>query len=163
MKNAVALVRELLQNRAVTIATTQASQPFMEGVPLDAITVIQLDGDVLNVFRDGADLSRHFAAVRHARARLTLLHACWLTAERGVFFSISAGAQLLAQRWAYDVVMQEGFGALFNALSVPANVFSSMFGLLVPVGLYASKWVVREALRRALVAAPVEAFGARSR
>jgi hypothetical protein len=162
LKGAIALLRELLLTGAVTVATTRDDQPLAEGTPLDAMTVVQLDGDVLNVLRDGAELEGHWARVRQARARLTLLHACWLSVERGAFVILSLGAQLVLQRWAADVILQQGFGALWKALAEPAHVFSSVLGLLVPIGLYASKWVVREALRRALLRQPLDVFSARS-
>jgi hypothetical protein len=163
LKGAISLVRELLLTGAVTVATTRGNRPLTEGTPLDAITVVQFDGDVLNVLRAGAELDRHWARVRQARARLTLLHACWLSIERGAFVILSLAAQLVLQRWAADVILRRGFGALWKAMAEPAHVSSFVLGLLVPIGLYASKWVVREALRRALLREPLDVFSARSR
>lgn len=163
MNHAVALLKELLLTGAVTVVTTQRGVALVEGAPLDAVSVIQLDGDVVNYLREGAELGRHFAALRRTKATLSLLRRCFTTAERGVFWGAALAAQGVASGWAVDIVLQHGVSALFGALGEPAHLVSTMFGLLVPAGLYAARQVVREALLRALSGGAVEVFSARPR
>ncbi|MFZ5891741.1 MAG: hypothetical protein ACOY0T_11860 [Myxococcota bacterium] len=150
-RSLASLAKELLFTRAVTITTTRDGGVASVGSELDAVTVIQLDGEVINYFRAGASLDRHFAELRRVRALLKYGAACWRGSERGVFWTGTLGAQYFAHSWLWEALLNGGFAAL-SAQS--GALLRSALGLATPFALYG----IREFGRRALLRAAENAF-----
>lgn len=159
--NAGELVRQLLTTGTVSVVTARDGAPLEENTALDAVTIIQLDGDVVNYFRDGAELDRHFAALRRARALLRRLELCWGVTSRGVFWGALLAAQYPAHGWALRAVMSDASGALGEAVSQPEHWLRSAGGVLAWFALRALAPLAHRLIRRALSKRSVDVFSAR--
>ena len=155
------LVRQLLSTGTVSIVTARDGAPLGENTALDAVTIIQLDGDVVNYFREGAALDRHFAALRQVRALLRRFGLCWRVTSRGAFWSALLTAQYAAHGWALRAVTSDASRALADALSRPEHWLSSSGGVLAWFGLRALAPLAQRLIRRALSKSSADVFSAR--
>jgi hypothetical protein len=143
------LLKELLLTGALTVVTTRDGSAPREGAPLDAVTVIQLDGDVINYLREGAPLERHFAALRRVRGVLRLTHACFRGVERGVFWTLVLGGQYYAHGWLLGA-LAAGSPSVGALLGEARHVLSSLAGIALPFALHRVKLILRSLLLRHL-------------
>jgi hypothetical protein len=67
------LLRELITHHTITVVTTPGDVPPVERGPLDAVTVIQLDGGVITRIAAVSRAEAHFTKVRAALASLARL------------------------------------------------------------------------------------------
>jgi len=144
-RTASSLLQELLLTGALSVVTTHDGGEPREGALLDAVTVIQLDGDVINYVREGAPLERHFAALRSVRAVLRLSRACWLGAERGVFWTLALGGQYYAHGWLLRA-LSDGSPSWGALLGEARHVVYSLAGVALPFALHGAKLLVRRFL-----------------
>lgn len=159
--NAWELAKQLAATGAVTVVTTQGEAPLAERAPLDAITVIQLDGDVVSYFREGASLERHFAALRQMRGTLRRLELCYRTTSRGAFWAALLGAQYAAHAWVVEALGAGGLAAFGDELARPEHYLRSAGGAVSWVVLRGIERLLRRAVRRALSNGSPAVFSAR--
>lgn len=153
------IAKQLVATGAVTVVTTRGGAPLGEAAPLDAVTMIQLDGDVVNYFREGASLDRHFTALRQVRMVLRRLELCYRTTSRLAFWAALLGAQYGAHAWAIDAL---GSGGAFGEeLLRPEHWLRSAGGALSWFALRALQRLVRRGVRRALSTDATNVFSAR--
>ncbi|HET9932581.1 MAG TPA: hypothetical protein VFQ35_17885 [Polyangiaceae bacterium] len=159
--NARGLIQELLATGAVTVVTTRDGAPLGEKTALDAVTTIQLDGDVVTYIREDAPLDRHFAALRQVRGRLRRFALCWRFASRGAFWGALAAAQYPAQSWALEASLRGGAAALGAAMLQPEHWLRSAGGVFAWFGLRAVEALGKRAIRRALSGRSAPVFSGR--
>jgi hypothetical protein len=116
---------------------------------------------VVNYFREGAALDRHFAALRQVRVVLRRFELCWRFTSRGAFWSALLTAQYAAHGWALRAVTSDTSGALAHALSRPEHWLRSSGGVLAWSALRALAPLSQRLIRRAISKSSADVFSAR--
>jgi hypothetical protein len=98
------LLHALIHEGGVTIVTTPGDAPVVEGGAIDAVTVIQLDGDVVTRIADPSRARAHLARLEAALAPLAVLRR-WARAVRRLRLPVALAAQV---PWLWSVARDPG-------------------------------------------------------